>query len=122
VDYRSVCTIQAASALIGGTVLLLMPASLLLLFGLETDVSTLLVARMLGGMMFALGATLIGARELDAGPTRVRVIVGNATCDLCITVFLLADCYRGALGWPAGALALLFASNIASWLVTLRSP
>lgn len=120
-DYRSVCTMQAASALVGGTALLLMPALVIGVFGIGTEASTLLVTRMLGGVLFALGAALIGARELEAGPTRTRVIVGNAACDLCITLFLLADAYRGVTGRLGWVLALLFLSNALSWLVALRA-
>jgi hypothetical protein len=99
-----------------------MPALVVGIFGIGTDASTLLVARMLGGVLFALGATLIGARDVEAGPTRIRVIVGNAACDVCITVFLLTDAWRGALPWTGWVLAALFASNALSWLVALRSP
>src|SRR5688500_4198376 len=109
-DYRSVCTVQAASALAAGAALLVVPWLLLGLFGIATDDSTILVGRMLGGVLFALGATLIGVRDLEPGPTRIRVIVGNATCDACITVFLLAEAWRGGTGRLGWILALLFAS------------
>lgn len=120
-DFRSTCTVQAASALAGGVVLLVVPGVLLVIFGLGTAASTVLVARMLGGVLFALGATLIGVRDLASGPARTRVVVGNAACDACITVYLLAAASQGGLGRLGWLLALLFAVNAVSWLATLRA-
>ena len=90
------------------------------LFGLGTESGTQLVARMLGGVLFALGATLFGARDLDDREKKVRVAVGNAVCDGLITGWILMDAARGAISALGYVLAGLFAINCLSWLVSLR--
>ena len=119
-DFRAVCTTQAFSALGGGAFLLVLPGPLLSLFGLGTESGTQLVARMLGGVLFALGATLFGVRDLEPRDQRIRVTVGNAVCDGLITGWIALDVARGALPMLALVLVALFAINCASWLITLR--
>ena len=89
-SFRTVCTTQAAASLSSGALLLLLPSPVLGLFSLPADVGTQIVARMLGGILFALGATLLGARDVTAPDQRIRIMLGNAVCDGCIAVILAA--------------------------------
>ena len=120
-NYRAVCATQAASSLVAGVVLLLFPVVLLGPLGLPTEVGTQVVARILGGVLFALGATLIGAREATDGPTVLRVTVGNLVCDASVALLITSATVSGALGPLGYGLAALFASNAVSWLVSLRA-
>jgi hypothetical protein len=120
-SFRAVCSTQAASSLVSGAVLLVLPSPLLGLFGLPHDAGTQIVARILGGVLFALGASLLGARELTGREARVRVMLGNAVCDGCVALLLGSAWLAGQLPTTGAALALLFAGNCVSWLVALRS-
>lgn len=119
-DYRSVCRVHAGSALGGGLVLLLLPQLLLGVFGLGRGWETVVVGRMLGAILFALGATLLAAAEITDPVLRRRVAIGNGACDLSITLFLGAGCATGALPLPAWLLVLLFGGNALSWWVARR--
>ncbi len=109
------------SALGGGVVLLVWPALLLAPFGITPTPHVAIVARMLGGVLFALGATLAGVSEVTDRPTQIRVCVGNAVCDGAIATFLAVDTARGAIGVAGWALMAVFAGNCLSWLVALRA-
>ena len=119
-DFRTVCTVQAAASLTSGAALLIVPAPILGLFALPADQGTVLVARILGGVLFALGATLLGVRDVKDRDARVRVMMGNASCDLSVALLVGAASITGALGAAGWALAGLFALNAASWLLALR--
>jgi len=121
VAYRTVCTAQAGASLAGGFVLLILPAPLLGFFTLPTDPSTQLVARILGAVLFALGATLLGVRDVADRDQRTRVIAGNAACDLSVTILLLSATVAGALGPTAWLLTALFAANAGSWMLAYRN-
>jgi len=120
-SFRQVCGTQAWSALLFGVLLLATPGLILRLLAVPVDASTALLVQVLGGMLFALGATLhaVKAAPLD-GAARTRIAVGNATCDGLVGVLfaVAAGTDRvGPLGW---LFAVLFGVNVVTWLVTLR--
>jgi hypothetical protein len=118
-DFRSTCVVQAVSALLAGAVLLVAPGVLLGLFGLAGPASTELLGRMFGGVLIALGATLIAARDLADPVARRWLLVGNAVCDAAITGFL-ALAVSGGLTGPIGwVLVALFAINAISWVALI---
>jgi hypothetical protein len=119
-NYTSVCRIQALSSLVAGAVLLVVPGPLLALFGLPGDLGTQVLARMLGGVLWALGATLIVAKDASDRESRTRVCIGNAVCDGCVAMFLSAYTLRGALSATGWILVAIFAWNALSWLLALR--
>jgi hypothetical protein len=121
VDFASVVRIQMFSAIGGGVLLLAVPGLLLAPFGLGGSPGTEIVARLLGGVLFALGATLAGVRDVTDRPAQIRVCVGNAVCDGCIALFLAVDTTRGVIGVAGWLLVAIFAGNCLSWLVALRS-
>jgi hypothetical protein len=120
-SFRTVCTIQAAASLSSGALLLLVPWPALVLFAIPTDAGTQLVARMLGGVLFALGATLLGAREVTEPAARTRIMLGNAVCDACIAIQIVASLATHTLPGTGWILAALFAANAGSWVVVYRS-
>jgi hypothetical protein len=120
-SFRTVCTTQAASALASGALLLVLPWPVLALFSLPTEPGTQIVARILGGVLFALGATLLGARDVEDPSQRLRILLGNAVCDGSVAVLLLASVATGTLTLSGAGLALLFAVNAGTWLLVLRS-
>lgn len=117
--FRTTCTVQSVASLVGGAALLLVPGPLLGLFGLAGP-DAAIVARILGGVLFALGATLLGVRDVTDRDQRTRVIVGNLSCDGSVAILLLSASASGALGAAGWALTALFAANAASWLFAYR--
>ncbi|HMV66849.1 MAG TPA: hypothetical protein PKA64_08370 [Myxococcota bacterium] len=118
-SFSSTCRLQALSALIGGLVLLAAPGALLGVF-MASSAPTRLVGRMLGGVLVALAAALVGSAELEDHGARRQVAIGNALCDAAITVALalaVRDHTLRPVGW---ALVALFAVNALSWLLALR--
>jgi hypothetical protein len=122
ISYRSVCTAHAGAALLGGFAVLLMPGPMLQLFALEATDTTQLVGRLFGGVLFALGGTLVVAREVTMRRSQVVLMMTNAACDaaLAMAIGLFAWQSQGSpLLW---GLAALFAVNLGSWLVALALP
>ena len=115
--FRSVCTVQALSALAGGIALLVAPALLLGVFGVEGRQAAL-VGRLAGGMMFALGATLWAARDIVDRNARIRIVTGNAVCDGLLCLFLAIETWNGVLNAGGYVLSALFLINVGSWLGT----
>ena len=113
-DYPSVVRIQTFSALGGGDLLLAAPQLLLWPFAIDGTPHVLLLARLFGGVLFALAATLAAVRDLRDVPMQTRVCVGNAVCDGCIALFVAVDAGRGALG-PAGQSAVVRRSTSAGY-------
>lgn len=120
-DFRGVVRIQMGSALGGGVVLLLVPGLLLAPFGITPTPHVEIVARMLGGVLFALGATLAGVAGVTDRPAQVRVCVGNAVCDGALALFLGVGTISGTLSVFTWGLVAVFAGNCLSWLLALRS-
>jgi hypothetical protein len=120
-SFRAVCTTQAAASLGSGALLLALPWPVLSLFALPLDHGTQLVARMLGGVLFALGATLLGVRDVREPDARKRVMIGNAACDGSLAILLAGAAAGGKLPMLGWGLAALFAINAGSWLLALRS-
>lgn len=120
-SFKQVCMTQAFSALGFGVALLVVPKVLLAVMGVAAEPSEKLLAQILGGMLFALGASLYAVHDATLSPAaKTRIAVGNAVCDgLCAVLFVTGTwCDAvGVAGWAFGA---LFALNVASWLVTLR--
>ena len=117
-NFRATCMTQGASAVLFGAVLLVLPGPLLLLFGFGgPDVEV--VGRIAGGMMLALGATLLSVR--DVGPElRLQVCIGNGLCDVALTVLLALatrDHVANQLGY---ALTAIFLANALSWGIASR--
>ena len=120
-DFASVVRVQMVSALGGGVALLVVPGLLLAPFGLTPTPHLEVVARMLGGVLFALGATLAGVGGVTDRPTQIRVCVGNAVCDGSIALFLTVATLGATLNLFGWALVAIFAGNCLSWLVALAT-
>lgn len=117
-DFRKVATLQGWSALIWGIILLVAPSPVLGILAIQADASDLVLARLAGAMLFALGATLFVARETTEEDRRTRVAFGNATADLAMVVVLGTATFTGVLGPVGYGVSALFAVNVASWLAT----
>lgn len=118
-DFQRQCTLQAASALIFGVVLLVAPMPLLSMLDINPHDQLELVARMLGGMLFALGATLMSVRHTQDRVTRIRLAAGNATCDLSVAVFVAVAAYRGVIGPLGWLLVGTFTLNALTWALSV---
>lgn len=118
-EYRTTCAVQGASAVVGGLVLVLVPAPLLGVLGVAAGPGALLLARLLGGVLVGLGGSLAGARDLPPGPGRTALLAGNAACDVAlatVSAFGVASGDLGGLGW---VLVALFGVNALSWSALL---
>lgn len=102
-----------------GTVLFAYPPLLLGLLGLEGP-GLVVVVRLLGGILFALGATLLGAREVTERTAQRAVSIGNLSCDLSLGVMLAGATWAGTLSRFGWFLAVVFWVNAVSWAVALR--
>jgi hypothetical protein len=116
-DYRVVCTLHAGSALGGGLAVVAVPGLLLPWFGITADPSAQLVARILGGVLVALGATLWAARDAADRSARRTVIAGNLVCDATVAALIGVAAWKGAVGPLSWSLATLFAANAATWVL-----
>jgi hypothetical protein len=118
-NHRATCTMQAGSCFVSGTVLFAYPPLVLGLLGLDGPGLVVLV-RLLGGILFALGATLLGAREVTDRTAQRAVSIGNLSCDLSLGVMLAGATWAGTLSAFGWFLAVVFWVNAASWAVALR--
>jgi hypothetical protein len=121
-SYRSVCTAHAGAALLGGFAVLLMPGPMLQLFALEVSDTTQLVGRMFGGVLFALGGTLVVAREVTVRRAQVTLMMTNAACDAALALALALFAWQTQGSPLLWGLAALFTINLGSWLVALAMP
>lgn len=117
-DFRGTCTSHAVTAVSLGSALILFTSLFLGVFGLGST-SEVLLARLAGGFLLALGATLFAVRETDDPRLQRITVAGNGTCDVVLTVVVaLAAPGLGVSGW---VLAALFGVNALSWLVLIPS-
>jgi len=117
-DFRRVATLQGQAALAWGILLLALPSPVLRVLALQTDEGGLLLARMAGGMLFALGATLFVARDALPPDAKTRVALGNATCDLAMLIVFSTAAYTGTVGPVGYMVSLMFGINAAAWVAT----
>jgi hypothetical protein len=118
--FHQVATSQGWTAVIAGVVLLLFPEPLLGLFGLQSTPAEAVLGRIGGGMMFALGITILVARKLQDVQSQQRIAVGNATCDVALALWLGWATHNGVLAAPIGwLLTAAFVSNVVQWGATL---
>ena len=99
---------------------MLVPGVVLQLLGVEPNGGTELIGRVAGGMLIAVGSTLLGTQDEKNAPTRRQIALGNAFCDgaLAVVFFQAAQngLTRGAASWMVG---VVFVANGVMWLGTL---
>ena len=113
-DFHGTCTSHGVTAIVLGGALLVATPLFLSLFALSTP-SEILLARLAGGFLLALGATLLGVRDVTDPRLQRRVVLGNGSCDIVLTgVFAASSSWLGTPGW---ILAALFSVTALSWAV-----
>jgi len=117
-DFRKVATAQAWAALVWGIVLLAIPGMVLDMLGVHADAAHLLLGRLAGGMLFALGVTLFIARDTREPDARTRVAFGNATCDLAMLIVFATSAIGGVIGPVGYVVAIAFGANVGLWVGT----
>lgn len=117
-DFRKVATGQAWSAILWGIVLLIVPGLVLGMLQITADASVLILARLAGAMLFALGATLFVARNTEDEDQRTRTAFGNATADLAMVVVIGTGALTGVIGPVGYGLTAVFAVNVLVWMAT----
>jgi len=117
-DFRKVATLQAWMALVWGIVLLALPGLVLTLLAVPADGAHRLLTQMVGGMLFALGATLFAARETVAEDLRTRIAYGNATCDLAMMILFITAAVAEDVGLVGFPVAAIFGVNVVCWVAT----
>lgn len=104
---RHVFTINAVVCLLYGTPFALAPALLLSLYGAPPNGLGLLVARLFGLALIAIGITLWKLRNESEGEAARALATGLLVCDAASTVFFAQAALAGdvnALGWSVVAI------------------
>ncbi len=115
--FRKICTYQSWVAWGFGLALLLIPTQLIQLMGLQPAQGLLLVARLAGAMMFALGSVLHTVRN-DISLTHRQTTCGsNGSVDLAMAFLFAKASYSGVTNSWGYAFAGLFALSTASWAI-----
>jgi hypothetical protein len=112
-------TIIAVLALVHGVGFVLVPEQVAAGYGMATSVSTVLMARLFGAALVALGLILWFARDGSAESVRgvlIAIIVGN-TAGLIVVVMGTVAGTLNAMGWVA-ALIYLFGAAGSGYFVS----
>ncbi len=86
------------------------------ILGAPESPHTLLVARMLGAILLALGAMLVLVRDIVDEALCKRISVGNAIADLLIAGFVVKATAEGTLGPMGWVLVATFSLNVVTWM------
>lgn len=115
--FRKVCTTQSWAAWGFGLALLFFPDRLIQLMGLQPEQGLLLVSRLAGAMMFALGSVLHTVRN-DISMTNRRTICGsNGSVDAAMAILFAKAAYNSVTNVWGYVFAGLFAVNAATWAI-----
>jgi phage tail tape-measure protein len=85
---------------------------------LESDEGHLLLARLAGGMLFALGTTLFVARHTREPEHRTRIAMGNAACDVALLIVFATSALTGTIGPVGFVVSVMFGVNAGCWVGT----
>lgn len=119
-DYRTTCSIQAGNCFLPAVVLFAVPASFAGWLGLDPTLGNAVLVRALGGLLFALGATLLGARDLEDAAAKRVVALGNFSADGALGIVFGSAGLAGALGPLGSLLGAVFLASAVGWVVVVR--
>lgn len=115
--FRKVCTSHSWMAWGFGLALLFVPSKLIQLMGLQPAQGLLLIARLAGAMMFALGSGLHAVRNEISLTHRRTICGGNGSVDLAMALLFAKAAHNGVTNVWGYVFAGLFALNAASWAI-----
>ena len=119
--FERVARMQGGAAVVWGLVLVIWPQALYLLLGASSDEAGHLMGRFAGGMMFALGVSILAVRSSQDIQIRRTVALANAATDLVMAAVLLLAAVAGTTsGVVAWMVVFFFLLNTVSWLGTTR--